>query len=134
MCTAGIDCKFCDTIETCKRVAAAFPTQAEAAAGTSKNIRARQRNAAARGADKTGLCNVADCYNRRHPHSSLCTEHTQAYRQAWYQDHPNYRSNQNAQVTARLRHLKATDPAAYRAYLDRKNATRKARRKAASHA
>ncbi len=43
MCTAGVDCKFCDTIETCPKVRAAFPTDAEIEAAKPRNIKAREK-------------------------------------------------------------------------------------------
>ena len=54
MCSPIVDCKTCPIIETCRRVANAFPTAAEEEAAMSKNMRTRYRNAGRKGAKKAG--------------------------------------------------------------------------------
>lgn len=75
MCTAGLDCKFCSTIESCPRVAASFPTADEE--------RAAKGNRRGKGAGK--VC--VECGAEAIPHKARCLYHQNIYYQAHYAKH-----------------------------------------------
>jgi hypothetical protein len=97
MCLAGFDCKWCETIETCAKVRAAFPISGEEDIGKlTKAGRPRQagswwsyqaKRPVARVVNGVKMCSVADCNEPRLSSDSKCRAHRNEYYRRYYDAH-----------------------------------------------